>query len=200
MCQNHPVFERCLSVASAIIENVLCAGAGKSTLLDVIAGRMVNLKATGGVLLNNTPVTSQTLSANASFVAQVIGPLHRPSAPLAWSSSLPSYLHSPHPRYFVMLIVCQHMLPGAPLMQIAPPLVPVLPCKPSINLAEGFWHCPWWAWRLKQISAMHVLIRQSLRLCTLPITYSWQQAHFMPLQGRRIAALQDLPACCLLTP
>ena len=66
---------------------MLCAGAGKSTLLDVIAGRMVNLKATGGVLLNNTPVTSQTLAATASFVAQVIGPLPYPSTPLAWRIS-----------------------------------------------------------------------------------------------------------------
>ena len=63
------------------------SGAGKTTLLDVIAGRMVNLMATGGVLLNNTPVTSQTLAANASFVAQVIGPLPCPSTPLAWRIS-----------------------------------------------------------------------------------------------------------------
>ena len=87
MCHSDPVLERCLSVSSGITEEVLCAGAGKSTLLDVIAGRMVNLKATGGVLLNNTPVTSQTLSANASFVAQVIGPLPGSSTPLAWRSS-----------------------------------------------------------------------------------------------------------------
>ena len=47
---------------------------------------------------------------------------------------------------------------------------------------------------------MHALIRQYLQRCTSPITYSWQQAHTMPLQGRRAAVLQELPAGRLLTP
>lgn len=46
---------------------------------------------------------------------------------------------------------------------------------------------------------MHALIRQYLQRCTLPLTYSWQQAPPMALQGWLAAVLQALPACCLLT-